>query len=180
MSLLAFSRPVFRLVLALGVVVHTALSFGQVASEGQLKAAYLVNFLKYIDWPNGRQTASICVLGRDNLMSYLAPYEGRQVNARELRIRRIAGPDQLADCQLLFIADTEEARLPAVLRWTEKQPILTVSDAENFARDGGAIALIRSDGRLQFDINNDTLARSNLKPSSQLMRLARQIIGAGK
>ncbi len=176
----AFSRLAFRLLLVLAAAVNTALSFGQVASEGQLKAAYLVNFLKYIEWPAGRQTTSICVLGRDSLMPYLVPYEGRQVSSRELRIRRISGPEQLADCQLLFIADSEEARFPAVLRWTEKLPILTVSDAESFARDGGAIALIRADGRLQFDINNDTLSRNNLKPSSQLMRLARQIIGAGK
>ena len=65
-----------------------------------------------------------------------------------------------------------------MLRWVENQPILTVSDAEGFTRDGGAIALVRSDGRLQFDVNADALARAGLKPSSQMMRLARQVIGS--
>ena len=92
----------------------------------------------------------------------------------------MSSPEQLADCQELFIPDTEEARIGAVLRWVDKQAILTVSDSENFVREGGAIALIRNDGRLQFDVNNDAIGRANLKASSQMLRLARQIIGSNR
>ena len=97
-----------------------------------------------------------------------------------MRVRRINGPDQAAECQLLFIPDTEEARFAAVLRWVENQAVVTVSDAEIFTRQGGAIALVRSEGRLQFDINVDVLNRAGLKPHSQMMRLARQVVGAAK
>lgn len=173
-------RHLLVLTIFLYGLVVTPINAGETASEGQLKAAYLVNFLKYIEWPTGRQTATICLFGRDNLSPYLASYEGKLVSGRELKIKRIASPELLAECQLLFISDAEEARFPAVLRWTDRQPILTVSDMENFAREGGSVALIRADGRLQFDINNDSLSRNNLKPSSQLMRLARQVIGGGK
>lgn len=76
-----------------------------------------------------------------------------------------------AHCHELFIPETEEARIAAVLRWVERQPILTVSDAENFARDGGAIALIRNDGRLQFEVNNQHPGGRNLKASSQMLLL---------
>lgn len=155
-------------------------SFGEVASEGQLKAAYLVNFLKYVEWPASRSTATICLFGRDSLGPYLASYEGRQIVGRELRIRKVTSPDQLADCQLLFVPDTEESRFAAVLRWSDKQAILTVSDAEIFTRDGGVIALVRSEGRLQFDINTDALGRAGLKASSQMLRLARQVSGGGR
>jgi hypothetical protein len=153
-------------------------SFAEVTTEAQLKAAYLVNFLKYVEWPGTRTTINLCLFGRDSLGPYLAAYEGRQIAGRELRIRKVSSPEQLADCQELFIPDTEEARFAAVLRWAEKYQILTVSDAETFTRDGGAIALIRSEGRLQFDINVDSLNHASLRASPQMLRLARQIIGA--
>jgi hypothetical protein len=162
---------------AAGLALAASASHGQVATEAQLKAAYLVNFLKYVEWPVQRAHLTICLFGRDSLGPSLAGYEGRQIGGRELRIRKVSSPEQLADCHELFIPDTEEARFGAVLRWVENQPILTVSDAEVFTRDGGAIALIRAEGRLQFNVNADALARAGLKPSSQMMRLARQIIG---
>jgi hypothetical protein len=80
----------------------------------------------------------------------------------------------------MFVPETEEARFGAVLRWVDNLPVLTVSDADVFARQGGAIALVRADGRLQFDINIDVLNRAGLKPHSQMMRLARQVIGTPK
>ncbi len=166
------------LLLALSTMLPSSLSFGEVASESQLKAAYLINFLKYIEWPVAKSTVTICLFGRDSLGPYLAPYEGRSIAGKELRIRRINSPDQLADCQELFVPDTEDARFAAILRWADKQAILTVSDGEYFARDGGSISLIRQDGRLQFDINAEAMGRAGLKPSSQMMRLARQVFGS--
>jgi hypothetical protein len=180
MPRLPFRRLAARLALACGLVMAMPSTFGEVTSESQLKAAYLVNFLKYVEWPGTRSTVSICLFGRDSLGPYLASYEGRQIVGRELRVRRVSSPDQLADCQALFIPDTEEARIGAVLRWVDRQPILTVSDVETFVRDGGAIALIRNDGRLQFDVNADIISRANLKASSQMLRLARQVSGSGR
>lgn len=158
-----------------------ALSHAQVSSEPQLKAAFLVNFLKYMEWPpSGASTVTICLFGRDTLGPYLNSYEGRAVGGRELRVRRVSGQDQVSECQLMFVPDTEEARFGPVLRWVENQPVLTISDTDIFTRQGGAIALVRSDGRLQFDINMDALNRAGLKPHSQMMRLARQVIGTPK
>ena len=170
-------RRAGRLLFALSATLAVPASFGDVASESQLKAAYLVNFLKYVEWPSNQGPITICLFGRDSLGPYLAPYEGRQVAGRDLRIRRVTTPDQLGECQELFVPDTEEARFSAVLRWVDRQSILTVSDADVFVRDGGAISLIRNDGRLQFDVNANALARANLKAQSQMLRLARQVIG---
>ena len=80
-------------------------SHPQVSSEPQLKAAFVVNFLKYVEWPaSSASTATICLFGRDTLGSYLSTYEGRLIGGRELRVRRINGPDQVAECQVLFCA----------------------------------------------------------------------------
>lgn len=173
-------RCTLQLLMATALWAHGTIGLGQGASEGQLKAAYLVNFLKYIDWPSERQTVTICVLGRDSLLPYLSAHQGRLVGGRELHIRTVSTADSLADCQEIFIPASEEGRHPALLRWIERHPVLSVSDGENFIHEGGAIALIRSDGRLQFDINTEALARSGLRPSSQLMRLARQVIGGSR
>ena len=173
-------RLVYRLALAIGLALAIPSTFGEVTSESQLKAAYLVNFLKYVEWPASRSTINIYLFGRDSLGPYLAGYEGRQIAGRELRIRKVSSPEQLTDCQELFIPETEEARVGAVLRWVDRQPILTVSDVETFTRDGGAIALIRTDSRLQFDVNHEAIGRAGLKASSQMLRLARQIVGGSR
>jgi len=164
--------------LAATFVLAVIPAFGEVTTEAQLKAAFLVNFLKYVEWPGTRTTINLCLFGRDSLGPYLAAYEGRLIGGRELHIRKVSSPEQLADCQELFIPDTEEARFAAIMRWVGKQPILTVSDAENFTRDGGEIALVGSEGRLQFDVNADALSHAGLRASPQMLRLARQIIGA--
>lgn len=158
----------------------TSLTQSQVVTEPQLKVAYLVNFLKYVEWPAKSTTATICLFGRDSLGSQFATYEGRSIAGRELRIRRVTGPDQLDDCQELFVPETEEARFGVVLRWTDRLPVLTVSDSEMFIREGGAIALIRGEGKLQFDINTDALNKAGLKASSAMLRLARQVRGGGR
>ncbi len=178
MSFGKINRLARRIALATALVLAIPTSFGEVTTEAQLKAAYLVNFLKYVEFPGTRSTINLCLFGRDSLGPYLASYEGRQIGGRELHIRKVSSPEQLVDCQELFIPDTEEARVAAVLRWVDKQAILTVSDSETFTRDGGAIALIRIDGRLQFEINAEALNRANLKASSQMLRLARQVTGA--
>lgn len=155
----------------------------QAVTEEQLKAAYLVNFLKYIEWPAAaaaRPHYNICLFGRDILGPYLAAYEGRSINGHEVRIRRVSSAEQLSDCHELFVPDTEDARIGVVLRWSDKLPVLTVSDSDVFVRDGGAVGLTSSDGRLQFDVNLEALNRAGLKPSSQLMRLARRVVGGSK
>lgn len=169
-------RPL-RSFLLLCLLLSAPLAHAQATTEQQLKAAYLVNFLKYIEWPESHARATICLFGRDVMSGPLAAYEGRLISGRELVLRRVSSPDQFGDCQILFVPDIEESRFAAVLRWTEGLPILTVSDAEYFARQGGGIALVREESRLQFDVNLDALGRARLKAASQMLRLARQIIG---
>ena len=171
-----FTRSLALLAAAFALAVMPARA--QVTSESELKAAYLVNFLKYVEWPAPRTTTNLCLFGRDSLGPYLAAYEGKHIGGRELRIPKVSSPEQIADCQQLFISETEEARFAVVMRWVDKQAILTISDAEAFTREGGAIALVRSEGRLQFDVNADALARAGLRANPQMLRLARQIIGA--
>ncbi len=165
------------------LALPTASCLGQGVTEGELKASYLVNFLKYIEWPESQASLHIrtlCYYGLDNVGSYLAAYEGRIIHGRELRLRRLTASDTFEGCHELYIPALAEERIETILRSTANLPILTVSDAEAFAHHGGAIALIRAEGRFQFDINTGALSRAGIKASSPLLRLARQIVGAPK
>lgn len=169
--------PVVRIFLLIACLLLQSASYAHEASEPQTKAAFLVNFLKYMEWPTAKPSVTICLFGNAPVGSYLESYQGRLIAGRELRIHRVTGPSEVAECHLLFIPDHQEARFSAILDWVEQHSVLTVSDAEIFTRYGGAIALIREDGRLQFDISANALRRAGLKPSSQLMKLARSVKG---
>ncbi|NTV68773.1 MAG: YfiR family protein [Azonexaceae bacterium] len=164
--------------LVIFLLTGITLAFAQPDSEPQLESAYLVNFLKYVEWPaSNRSTATICLFGRDTLGSFLSSHEGRVIGGKELRVRRVSSPDDMQHCQLLYIPDVDEARIGAVLRWIQGMPILAASNADGFARSGGGIELLRNGGRVQFIVNADTLSRHGLNPSSQMMRLANRVIG---
>ena len=169
-----------RTLLVLSLLFTSGGTGAQVLSEQQLKAAFIVNFLRYVEWPETNRGATICLFGRDTLGVTLANFEGRTVAGKEVVLRRVLSPDQMAGCQIVFVPEVEDARFNAVLRWLDGQPMLTISDAEYFAQLGGGIALVRGESRLLFDINLNTMSRAGLRPSSAMLRLARQIIGGSK
>ncbi len=149
--------------------------------EYQIKAAYLLNFARYVEWPAARLPAGaplrLCVLGRDPFGGALAGVEGRQVNGHDVRLRQVESADAAVDCHLVFVADSEERRLGLVLRALATRGVLTVSDIDGFAEAGGAVGLVVEDGRVRFDSNLTALARDGLRASSQLLRLGRNVFG---
>jgi len=149
--------------------------------EYRIKAAYLLNFARYVEWPAARlpigSPLRLCVLGRDPFGGALIGLEGRQVNGHEMRLHQIEGVDQAGGCHLVFIADSEARRFGLLLRGLAGKGVLSVSDADGFAEAGGSIGLVVEDGRVRFDINQATLQRDGLKASSQLLRLGRRVLG---
>lgn len=165
------------LLVALGLGFSAGWASSQGLSEAQVKASYLVNFVRYVEWPAGGTSYTLCLLGRDTLATPLAAYEGKTVGGRELHIRRINSVEAAADCHVVFAAESEEARFPALMKVMDSLPILTVSDSETFIGEGGAIGLVRNDGRLQFDVNANALVKAGLKANSSMLRVARRIVG---
>jgi len=149
--------------------------------EYQIKAAYLINFARYVEWPAGRLPAGtplrLCLLGRDPFGGALLGLDGRQVQGREVRLRQADCLEQALDCHMVFVSGSEERRMGLVLRGLAGRGVLTVSDIDGFAEAGGGIGMITEDDRVRFDINQATLARDGLRASSQLLRLGRQVLG---
>ena len=152
--------------------------------EYQVKAGFLFNFAKFTEWPDSAWPSrdaplNLCIAGKDPFGgAVLAGFESRTIGGHEFHSRRGISLDDLSGCQVLFIAASEERNLSPILRAAATRPILTVSDIDGFVEAGGMIGLMTLDDRIQFDVNLAACQRASLKPSSQMLKLARQVHGA--
>lgn len=154
-------------------------SLAQKPSEYQIKAAFLYNAPKFVDWPpQGLSSTNftIGVLGDDPFGPLLEQLATRTVKGKKIVIKRVSSLDRAAESDLLFIAASEQRRLPAVLGRLRELPVLTISDITGFAYAGGMLELAMERGRLTFTVNNRQAKRQGLKISSQMLKLAREIV----
>ena len=152
-------------------------------SEQQLRAAYVLNFIRYTDWPERAFHAPnaplvVCTLGDHQGSAALAGIAGKTIRGHTVQLRPVASADEARICHVLFVSETEARRFVGTLRALQHLPILTVSEADSFVDAGGMIGLVHIDNRLQFEVNLDGVQQAQLKASSQLLRLARSVIEA--
>lgn len=150
-------------------------------SEYQVKAAYLFNFLKFVEWPeNAFQDALapivIGVVGDDAFGSALPEVIiGKTVQGRDLVIRRYHTGENLRGASILFISASEKKRLPQILASLHGSSVLTVADMSGFLDEGGMIQFFFEEDRVRFAINVDATSQARLKVSSKLLSLARVV-----
>jgi hypothetical protein len=176
------------LVLALAVAVSAVLlpigvKGSQTASPVEVKAAYLYNFAKFVEWPpdatSGAATINVGVWGSEALGDALrGVVRDKTVNGRGFTVKRPAGVDDLDGLHILFISDAEKTRVADILKRVDGLSVLTVSDNERFCDMGGTITLFVENSHIRFDIRLDAALRSRLKVSSRLLNLARKVHGA--
>jgi uncharacterized protein DUF4154 len=151
-------------------------AIGQPPTEYEVKAAFLLNFARFVEWPpeKGQGPFVVAVLGEDPFGPALdRTFEGNGVGGRPSEVRRLPRLEDASRTQILFIGKSEERRLPAILAALRGTHVLTVSDIPGFAERGGMIGLRLEERRVRFDINPEPAAESGLKLSSQLLKLAR-------
>lgn len=138
--------------------------------ETKVKAAYLFNFTKFVEWIGfSGDILNICVLGKSAIANVLDDYATRNTG-RQFNVEH--GADDLTECQVLYI-DQSEKNLLELLAKVRGAKVLSVSDAENFAKNGGIIGFYIDDGKLKLEINQKVAEAANLKISSKLMEVAR-------
>jgi len=147
-------------------------------TEYQVKAAYLCNFPKFIEWPSSvhwddQASITLGILGEDPFGSALTPAQGKRVSGRKMVIKHLEKLDQLEECDIVFVSRSEEERLSEILRQVRSWNALTISDIEGFAQRGGVIGFIALENKIHFAINVDAAQRLGLKISSKLLRLAK-------
>ena len=150
----------------------------------RVKAAYLYNFAKFIEWPDNafddeKAPLVIGILGDDPFGTILdSTVKAKNVAKHPVKIRRLRWNKRedraaLKDCHILFISRSEQSRLDKILAALKEHPVLVVSGIRDFARDGGMVGFVLEKGRIAFEINREALEKAKLKASSRLLKLAR-------
>jgi hypothetical protein len=147
-------------------------------TEDSFKAGFVFNFIKYVEWPKAKAGNGllVCRLSTQTLSGKLESLQGRQVQGREIRVSTTTRPGDWRNCAVLFIAAAEAQHIDAVLRATAQHPVLTISDAPGFVQAGGIIGLKLRAGRIAFDINHGAARQAGLNLSSQLLKLADEVL----
>jgi uncharacterized protein DUF4154 len=154
-------------------------------TEYAVKAAFLVKFADYVDWPADHHPGTgpivIAVLGADPFGSLLDEMLAKkEVRGRKVVARRFnTVEDALPHASILFISSSERLDLTRILRALDGRPVLTVGDMDHFASRGGIVGLRVQGKTVRFDINVEEAEKAGLKMSSQLLKLAR-IVRTGR
>jgi len=149
-----------------------------VSKEYQLKAAFLYNFTKFVEWPSHRfaQTNSpivIGVLGRNPFGDELEKIvKDRKVNGRDILVTNITASAGVKAVHMVFISAGEEELWRETLASLRNTAVLTVGESAVFAQTGGMINFTLQADKVRFEINQDPAETAGLKLSAQLLKLA--------
>lgn len=142
-----------------------------VQREDEFKAAYVINFVKFVEWPDteARQRVTICLVGAEGVQRALtAGIEKKRIGAKRLVAMQVADTPITGGCNVLYI----DAAMASDYALGAEHAVLTISDAKNFAANGGMIELFTENHRLRFRINARSAHRAGLRISSDLLKLA--------
>jgi YfiR/HmsC-like len=152
-------------------------------TESQVKAAYLFNFGKFVTWPDKPATNSdsleICVLGQDPFGATLdATVEGESIDGKKITVKRLSKLQDGPECRILFVSSSEQKRLRPILAIAQEFGMLTVSGIPGFVQQGGIIQFITQQDRIRFAVNLVAAGKAHLILSSQLLKVASQVVDA--
>src|SRR5713226_7204565 len=146
--------------------------------EYEVKATYLYNFARFVEWPSSSAAAksdsfAICVLGQDPFGPALdAIVAGESIDGKATLAKRVSKPQDAVSCRVLYISSSEDNRLKEVLAALDKSGVLTVSDIPQFSRRGGMIQFVLDGNSVRFEVNLTAAESAGLTLSSELLKVA--------
>jgi hypothetical protein len=152
-------------------------------SEYQVKAAWLLNFVRYSDWPasafvDARSPYVVGVAGRDPFGKDLEKaFEGKMVKGRTFLLKRVSNEQEMRACHLLFVSSSERRRSRDLLERIVGAPVLTVGESPEFLDQGGIINFLLKDGSVRFEINLEPARIARLKLDANLLTVAVSVRG---
>ena len=161
--------------LGIGLAAHAQ---GPAFDEYQVKAAFLYNFAKFVEWPpgtfaNANDAFGICIVGQNPFGSTLEDMvQGKKIGDRAFAVRRLRDTQQASKCQILFIGAAESKRTRAALEPLKGANILTVGETDDFTAAGGIIGFRLEGTRVRVQIALETAERTRLRISSKLLGVA--------
>jgi hypothetical protein len=151
------------------------------AGEYEVKAAFLYNFGKFVQWPAGAFKGQydpivLGIVGQDPFEGALdAIAQDKVIQGRRMVVKRFKTAKEITACHILFVSKSEAANLGPIVEATRKLSVLTVSDIPGFSDNGGAIGLFLEGRKVRFDVNLDVIEHAGLKMSSQVLRIAKGV-----
>jgi hypothetical protein len=147
--------------------------------EYELKSAYVLNFIKFVDWPAQRlspnsTTITVCVAGREAYRAATETIHGKSVKGKTISVIQYSGAQDLSRAHVLFVT-ADPGQIASLLDGTRAAGVLTVGESSGFTKDGGIIGFRNVDNKIRFDINARAAEGSGLTISSQLLKLARVV-----
>lgn len=149
--------------------------------EHHVKAAFLYNFAKFVDWPTNALASAdapfvIAVLGDESLAQVLEQtVKGKSIGNRVIQTRRITDETRIGPCQILFVARSKARQTAQVLAALGRANVLLVGESPGFLTAGGAICFTNPEGQVRFEVNTAAAERAGLKISSKLLRVATSV-----
>jgi YfiR/HmsC-like len=147
-------------------------------TDYEVKAAYLYNFGRFVEWPGkvaGDQGGSftVCVLGQDPFGPSLdATLAGETIGGKTIIAKRITSAEESDNCQILFLSPQADSRLNKIIADLDKKAVLTVSDMPQFVKRGGMIQFVLEGKKVRFEVNLTATQHAGLTLSSELLKVA--------
>lgn len=166
------------LLIALLLIAGQAYALPQTGTEAAVKTAFLFNFFKFIEWPNGiaQETFVLCMAYEDDLGTTLRALEEKTIQEKPVLIHRDVTGAELKNCHIIYI--TGGAHLASVMAQVKDLPIVTVSEQADFLKQGGIINLVADNNRLGFSINLAQANKLGLHFSAKLLKLAKHVVAS--
>jgi YfiR/HmsC-like len=151
-------------------------------TDYDVKAAYLYNFGRFVEWPAGVTAKSdsftVCVLGQDPFGPVLdATLAGETIGGKSVAAKRISNPPEAVRCQIVFISSVEDSRFNKIIEALDREAVLTVSDMAQFSQRGGMIQFVLEGKKVRFEVNLTAVHRAGLTLSSELLKVATTVRG---
>jgi hypothetical protein len=153
----------------------------QTLSEYQIKAGFLFNFTRFVEWPakafaNDRSPIVVCTTGDSEVTELLTEAAaGKVVDGRAVLIRHIKVTEDLRECNLLFVTGAEERRMVWILDRVKGTNVLTVGEFPGFAKAGGMINFFIQENKVKLEINLDAATHADMKISAKLIAVSRLV-----
>lgn len=178
----------FYVVVKIAVLLFAGMAGSVTAQEnvGQVKSLFLYNFANFVRWPPEAFATTgdklrICIYGQAELGTFLDQVNGTRIRDKILDLLRTSSEKDIeSGCQVLFVGADKMSLLPQLTSSSKHIYVLSVSDVENFAREGGVISIVRTSDKVSFEVNLDVAISRGLLISSDLLSMARIVGRDGK
>jgi YfiR/HmsC-like len=170
------SVGVVLLILLAGMV-----SNAQTVSEDRVKAAYLYNFAKFVEWPAEKFASpaapfQLCVLDDTVFQAELTRIvQGKTIAGRAVKVVPVESADEAGDCHALFVNPSRDAQVQHIVEALSRRSVLTVGETKNFCEEGGIVNFVLQDDRVQFEVNHKAANAAGLRISSRLLSVAKLV-----